>query len=68
MIAGASYAGLHVVLRLATKLRDNPGVSTHARLRRASRDSVQVSIRAVQTAGRGRVGLGIQGTSCLASS
>jgi hypothetical protein len=26
VIAGASYAGLHVALRLATKLRDNPGV------------------------------------------
>jgi NADH dehydrogenase len=26
MIAGAGYAGLHVALRLATKLRDNPGV------------------------------------------
>ena len=27
VIAGASYAGLHVPLRLATKLRDNPGSS-----------------------------------------
>jgi hypothetical protein len=26
VIAGSSYAGLHVALRLATKLRDNPGV------------------------------------------
>jgi NADH:ubiquinone reductase (H+-translocating) len=26
VIAGAGYAGLHVALRLATKLRDNPGV------------------------------------------
>src|SRR5919204_2964280 len=26
MVAGAGYAGLHVALRLATKLRDNPGV------------------------------------------
>jgi NADH:ubiquinone reductase (H+-translocating) len=26
VVAGAGYAGLHVALRLATKLRDNPGV------------------------------------------
>src|SRR4029450_12570574 len=26
VVAGAGYAGLHVAMRLATKLRDNPGV------------------------------------------
>src|SRR4029450_3748679 len=31
VVAGAGYAGLHVALRLATKLRDNPRGGTVAR-------------------------------------